>query len=109
MHCKVVCDALQSHEFIYCLVCENSIRICICRCVKRLIHCALVLDAVNFIVLMSVNCLLSAAPPAIAVSRQSRIVPLGSRVALTCQAQGNPPPYIKWSKRGGDLPRSGFS
>jgi len=46
------------------------------------------------------------APPAIPVSRQSRSVLVGSRVTLTCQTRGNPPPYVVWSKRGGELPRS---
>jgi dystroglycan 1 len=45
------------------------------------------------------------APPAIPVSRQSRTISVGSRVTLACRAQGNPPPYIAWKKRGGELPR----
>lgn len=44
------------------------------------------------------------AAPVFTMERQVKAATIGSRVTLTCQAYGNPPPTVTWTKRRGDLP-----
>lgn len=44
------------------------------------------------------------AAPVFTMERQVKAATVGSRVSLTCEAFGNPPPSVTWSKRRGDLP-----
>jgi dystroglycan 1 len=46
------------------------------------------------------------APAVVPLSRQSRMVSVGSAVTLACQARGNPAPTVTWSRRDGELPRN---